>query len=62
LAVALVEKEMANMRAFVSGAVYRCAAKAGHDIAKLSGINTSIKDDIPIIELVPADLVDQAQT
>lgn len=62
LALALVEKEVADMRAQMAGAVYRCAAKAGHDIAKLSSIYTSIgKDGTPRIEIAAADLVDQAE-
>jgi hypothetical protein len=62
LAVALVEKEVAEMRAQMAGAVYRCAAKAGHDIANLRSIYTTVgKDGTPKIELDPADLVDQAE-
>jgi hypothetical protein len=62
LALALVEKEVADMRAQMAGAVYRCAAKAGHDISNVTSIYTSIgKDGTPIIEIAPADLVDQAE-
>lgn len=61
LAVALIEKEVADMRAQMAGAVYRCAAKAGHDVANLSSIYTTIgKDGTPRIELAPADLVERA--
>lgn len=62
LAVALVEKEVAEMRAQMAGAVYRCAAKAGHDVSNLKNIYTTIgKDGNPVIELEAADLVDQAE-
>lgn len=62
LAVALVEKEVADMRAQMAGAVYRCAAKAGHDISNVKTIFTTIgKDGTPVIEIEAADLVDQAE-
>lgn len=62
LALALVEKEAAEMRAQMAGAVYRCAAKAGHDVSALSSIYTSIgKDGTPKIELEPADLIERAE-
>jgi hypothetical protein len=62
LAVALIEKEVAEMRAQMAGAVYRCAAKAGHDVSNLRQIYTTIgKDGNPVIELEAADLVDQAE-
>lgn len=62
LAVALVEKEVADMRAQMSGAVYRCAAKAGHDISNVRSIYTALgKDGTPIIQLEAADLVDTAE-
>lgn len=62
LAVALVEKEVAEMRAQMAGAVYRCAAKAGHDISNVRSIYTTIgKDGTPIIQLEAADLVDAAE-
>lgn len=61
-AVALVEKEVAEMRAQMAGAVYRCAAKAGHDVSNLRQIFTTIgKNGNPVIELEAADLVDQAE-
>jgi hypothetical protein len=61
-ALALVEKEAAEMRAQMAGAVYRCAAKAGHDVSMLSSIYTGIgKDGSPRIELQSADLVDLAE-
>lgn len=61
-AVALVEKEVAEMRAHMAGAIYRCAAKAGHDVSNLKNIFTTIgKDGTPIIELEAADLVDVAE-
>lgn len=63
LALALIEKTVADMRAQMAGAVYRCAAKAGHDVSKLSSIYTSVgKDGTPKIELAAADLVDQAES
>ena len=62
LAVALVEKEVADMRAQMAGAVYRCAAKAGHDVANVRSIFTTIgKDGTPIIQIEAADLVDVAE-
>ena len=62
LAVALVEKEVAEMRAQMAGAVYRCAAKGGHNVSNLRNIYTTIgKDGTPVIELEPADLVDAAE-
>lgn len=61
-AVALVEKEVAEMRAQMAGAVYRCAAKAGHDVSSVRSIYTTIgKDGSPVIELEAADLVDAAE-
>lgn len=61
-AVALVEKEVAEMRAQMAGAVYRCAAKAGHDVSSLRNIYTTVgKDGVPVIELEAADLVDAAE-
>lgn len=61
-AVALVEKEVADMRAQMAGAVYRCAAKAGHDVSIIRSIYTTIgKDGTPVIELEAADLVDAAE-
>lgn len=62
LAKAIVEKEVADMRAQMAGAVYRCAAKAGHDVSNLTSIYTTVgKDGTPKIELCPADLVDRAE-
>jgi hypothetical protein len=62
LALALVEKEIADMRAQMAGAVYRCAAKAGHDVSQLRSIYTTIgKDGTPLIQLEAADLVDVAE-
>lgn len=62
LAVAMVEKEVADMRAQMAGAVYRCAAKAGHDISNVRSIYTTIgKDGTPVIEIEAADLVDAAE-
>lgn len=60
LAMALVEKEMAETRAAISGEVYRCAARAGHDIGKASSIFTSIKNGKPLIEI--EFVVEQAET
>lgn len=61
-AVALIEKEIADMRAQMAGAIYRCAAKAGHDISNVTGIFTTIgKDGRPVIEIEPADLIDVAE-
>lgn len=63
LALALIEKEVADMRAQMAGAVYRCAAKAGHDVASIRSIYTSVgKDGVPIIQLEPADLIDAAES
>lgn len=62
LALALVEKELAEQRAIMSGAVYRAAARAGHDISKVSSIFTTIKNSKPQIEVEFADLVEQAET
>jgi hypothetical protein len=59
LAVALVEKELADERANMSGEVYRTAARAGHDISKVAGIYTNIKGSKPIVEIEFADLVDE---
>lgn len=62
LALALVEKEVAEMRAQMAGAVYRCAAKAGHDICNVRSIYTAIgKDGTPVIQIAAADLVDLAE-
>ena len=62
LAVALVEKEVADMRAQMAGAVYRCAAKAGHDVANVRSIfTTNGKDGTQIIQIEAADLVDVAE-
>lgn len=62
MALALVEKEVAEMRAQMAGAVYRCAAKAGHDISNVRGIYTRVgKDGTPHIEIEAADLVDAAE-
>lgn len=61
LAVALVEKELADMRAQMAGAVYRAAAKAGHDVASVASIYTDIKDGKPFVQIQPADLVDAAE-
>ncbi|WP_441235630.1 hypothetical protein [Bradyrhizobium sp. 930_D9_N1_4] len=60
-ALALVEKEMADQRAAMSGAVYKAAARAGHDINNVASILTDIKNGKPCIQIVPADLVDQAE-
>lgn len=61
LAVALVEKELADERANMSGEVYRTAAKAGHDIARASAIYTNIVNGKPTVQIEFADLVDQAE-
>jgi hypothetical protein len=60
LAVALVEKELADERAIMSGEVYRTAARAGHDIGKASAIYTDIKNGKPVVSIEFADLVEQA--
>lgn len=61
LAVALIEKELADHRANVSGEVYRSAARAGHDIGKAAAIYTDIKDGKPHVAIEYADLVEQAE-
>jgi hypothetical protein len=61
LAVALVEKELADERAIMSGEVYRTAARAGHDIGKCSAIYTNIVNGKPVVQIEFADLVDQAE-
>ena len=62
MAVAIVEREIADMRAQMAGAVYRCAAKHGHDVANLRSIYTNIgKHGRPVVEIEPADLVQQAE-
>lgn len=62
MALALVEREIAEMRAQMAGAVYRCAARAGHDISNVRSIYTTVgKDGVPLIQLEAADLVDQAE-
>ena len=61
LAVALVEKEIADERAIMSGEVYRTAARAGHDVGKASAIYTNIVNNTPIVQIEFADLVDQAE-
>lgn len=61
LAVALVEKELADERAIMSGEIYRAAARAGHDIGKASAIYTNIVDGNPVVQIEFSDLVDQAE-
>jgi hypothetical protein len=61
MAVALVEKELADERAVMSGEVYRTAARAGHDIGKCSAIYTNIVNGKPVVQIEFADLVDQAE-
>lgn len=61
LALALVEKELAEQRARMAGAVYRAAARAGHDVANVASIYTNIKDGRPVVEVEPADLVTRAE-
>jgi hypothetical protein len=61
LALALVEKELADHRANMSGAVYRCAAKAGFDVSNVVAIYSNIKDGKPHIEVELGDLVDAAE-
>jgi hypothetical protein len=61
MAVALVEKELADERANMSGEVYRTAARAGHDIGKVAAIYTNIVDGQPIVQIEFADLVDLAE-
>lgn len=60
-ALALVEKELADMRAQMAVAAFRLAASHGHDIAKFSGCHTIIERGKFFVELTPADLVDQAE-
>jgi hypothetical protein len=59
LALALIEKDLADERANMSGEVYRTAARAGFDVAKVAGIYTSIEGGKPCVEIEFADLVDQ---
>jgi D-ribose pyranose/furanose isomerase RbsD len=61
LAMALVEKELAVQRAIMSGEVYRTSARAGHDIAKVSSIYTTIENGKPMVRVEFADLVEQAE-
>jgi hypothetical protein len=58
---AIVERELADMRAQLSGAVYRCVGKAGHDVGMVASVHSSIKDSKPFIEIEIADLVDAAE-
>lgn len=61
LATALIEKEAAEQRAAMSGAVYRAAAKAGHDVSRALAIYTNIKDGKPQVEIEFMDLADMAE-
>ena len=58
LAQALIEKELAEMRAQMSGAVYRAAAKAGIDVGRAESLYTTIKDGRPVVEARLADRPD----
>lgn len=61
MAVALVEKELADERAIMSGEVYRTAARAGHDIGKANAIYTNIEKGKPVVQIEFADLIDDAE-
>lgn len=62
LAVALIEKELADERANMSGEIYRTAARAGHDIARAAAIYTNVVNGRPVVQIEFADLVDQAES
>jgi len=61
MAMALVEKELADERAIMSGEVYRTAARAGHDIGRAAAIYTTIVDNKPMVQIEFADLIDLAE-
>lgn len=60
MAIATAEAHEAGIRAAMSGAVIRDAARAGYDITR-HNIFTSISGDKPVIELRPFDLTDLAE-
>lgn len=61
LAVATVERELAEERVNLSQLVLRAAAGAGFDISQSPGVYTSVgKDGSPVLEIETADLADMA--
>lgn len=61
LAAALAEKVVADLRANMAGAVYRCAAKKGFNIAEVASIYTNIAEGgEPVIDVEEID--DETQT
>ena len=57
-AKALIEQQIGEQRAHLCRATYRCAAKAGQDVATMGSIHTKIEDGKISLEIEPADLVD----
>lgn len=60
-AMALVEKEWAEARSDYARAVYRCAAKAGHDVSNIGALISTVENGKLVLEIRPSDLVDQAE-
>lgn len=62
LAKALVEKELAEMRAGHAASAYRAVAAAGHDVSNIRSILSTVDGDRLVLEIEPADLVDVAES
>jgi hypothetical protein len=60
MAIALVEKEVAEQRARSCASAYRAAARAGFDVSKVSQIHTLVIDGDVGFEVTEGDLIDLA--
>lgn len=58
MAIAIAEREVANLRVDLSGQVLREVAKHGHQIAKIKSVYTTISKGKIILEIDPPDLLD----
>lgn len=61
MAIALVEREIAEQRARNCAAAYRAAARAGFDVSKVTQIHTLVIDGDVCFEVTEGDLIDRAE-
>lgn len=62
MAIALVEKEVAEQRARNCASAYRAAGRAGIDVSKVGQIHTLIHDGDVGFEVTQGDLVDLVES
>jgi hypothetical protein len=59
-AMALAERQVADLRANIGGEALRAVARAGHDITRVPSVYTQLHEGRPVLVIDPPDLLSGA--